>query len=84
MFRASREAEDTGMPPFSRTKHKSYIVDFWKSEQSAVLIFQKGSTLEESHMEKHWALVRHEDLPDLVVVIKGQQQTRPIVELHSS
>ena len=51
----------TGMSPFSETKHGSYLMEFWKSEQSAVLIMQEASTIEQADMEDHWTLVRHDD-----------------------
>ena len=67
----------TAMLPASRTRHRSYNMDFWKSQQSAVLIFQGGSTIQANDMQEHCALVRKDAIPDLVVVFKGQRQTRP-------
>ena len=39
--------------PAARTRHGSYNMDCWKSEQSAVLIFQAGSTIQERDMQEH-------------------------------
>ncbi len=64
------------MGPASPTRHKSYNMDFWKSEQSTVLIFQEGSTIERCDMEEPWALVRKDNIPYLLVVLKGQQGTQ--------
>lgn len=57
----------TGMLPAAPARHGSYNMDFWKSEQGAMLIFQEEWTIQAPDMQEHSVLVGNDLLDDLML-----------------